>query len=1393
MSLNRCWPLGLLGLAAACFVAGTASAQLTYVTARPTPSGAGANSDGTYHEFTSSGGSIVLGDSSAKSSATGAPARSGSRAYLSSTPLANPAAGFSLSPSLPNPGGIYLLEYTFNAAAGNVNTNLVLAVSSTNSSLSFTTTDKFQASFGNSTWQTIGYLTNAAGSSKPWLDFRYLSGYVTDQKRLNVDCFRFTCLTPIILAQPASRTNNAGTTATFSVSASGTGTLSYRWRKEDVALADGGNVSGAATATLSLSNVLKPDEGGYRVVVTNQYGSVTSAVAALTVIDPQITGQPLSQLKYVGQSATFSVTAVGTPLLSYQWWKDGETLAQAAESSLTLTNLQLSNAGSYFVVVSNQFDCVTSSVASLFIRVPSTKGYETTILGLNPLAYYRLDETNGTTAFDYSGGFDGTYQAAAVMGGPGVQDPPFGGFETNNTAVQTIGSLTNSWVSAPFGSLSTNAVTFTAWIRPDGLQSNWCGLVMTRGGGVAGGLGYNDQQMLAYTWNNDSTWTFNSGLVIPTNQWSFVAMVIEPNKAIVYLNGLLSATNAIRHTMDVFGNNWRIGEDAWGDAWGDLSRTFNGVIDEVAIFAHSLTPAQVQEIYDAAKVPPMIVLQPEAPTRPIYEGMTVSFQVTAVGSLPLAYQWTKNETNLVAETSTALVLSSFLPDDSGNYAVVVTNDYGAVTSSVVALSVHTGGPPVHYVDLSSTNPVPPYTNWATAALTIQDAVDVAVAWDEILVADGTYATGGRAVGSSILANRVVVDKPLALRSVNGPEFTVIQGYQVPGSVFGMEAIRCVYLANDASLSGFTVTNGATLDWDFMYDLEVCGGGVWCESASAIVSNCVLSGNAALYYGGGAFGGTLHNCTLTGNSAESGGGVYDGEVSNSVLTSNSATFIGGGAAYSTLNDCTLTGNSASYYGGGAYDSTLNNCALTGNSAAYTGGGASYSTLNNCSLSSNSADGGAGADNSTLNNCSITGNQASYGGGALDSILRNCTLTGNSAARDGGGSYGGTLHNCILYYNTALVFTNFRGGTLHYCCTAPLPASGTSNITVEPLLTDLAHLSAASPCRGAGSAIYASGVDIDGDAWASPPSIGCDEFCTGAITGPLTVALSADYTNAAVGEALCFTGQILGHATASLWDFGDGTVVSNCPYASYAWVAAGDWPVVLWACNDSYPDGVSATVSVRVVMVTPGTGTGLTGDYYSNRMDFAGVPALSRVDPMVNFDWSEGAPSPLISADKFSVRWSGYVQPFYSQTYTFYASTDDGVRLWVNGQRIIDAWWDQPATEWSGTIALNENQKYPIIVEYYENGGYASAVLSWSSASQPKRVVPQNQLYAAASSQPLLGCAGINNGTNLVLTWGGSYGLQTATNVAGPYNDLSGSTSPYTNNLAGPPRFFRLTSR
>jgi len=254
-------------------------------------------------------------------------------------------------------------------------------------------------------------------------------------------------------------------------------------------------------------------------------------------------------------------------------------------------------------------------------------------------------------------------------------------------------------------------------------------------------------------------------------------------------------------------------------------------------------------------------------------------------------------------------------------------------------------------------------------------------------------------------------------------------------------------------------------------------------------------------------------------------------------------------------------------------TLNQCMVVSNSAfggSYNGqgGGARGGTLNNCTLMANSSVYGGAVSGSALNGCTLSGNSAQYGGGAYYGQLTNCTLTANWASTSSGGANGGTLDNCIVYYNTA-PDGNQSGSQLNNCCTTPLPAGGTNNISAEPQLASASHLSVGSPCRGAGSAAYASGVDIDGEPWANPPSIGCDEYWSGSVTGALSVAILADYTNVVAGLSVNFQAAIGGRLSASVWDFGDGTVVSNRPYASHAWAALGDYPVVLRAYNQSFP--------------------------------------------------------------------------------------------------------------------------------------------------------------------------------------------------------------------------------
>jgi hypothetical protein len=141
---------------------------------------------------------------------------------------------------------------------------------------------------------------------------------------------------------------------------------------------------------------------------------------------------------------------------------------------------------------------------------------------------------------------------------------------------------------------------------------------------------------------------------------------------------------------------------------------------------------------------------------------------------------------------------------------------------------------------------------------------------------------------------------------------------------------------------------------------------------------------------------------------------------------------------------------------------------------------------------------------------------------------------------------------------------------------------------------------------------------------------------------------------------------------------------------------------------------------------GNGQGLQGDYFANQ-NLSGTPVLSQVDQTVNFDWGAGSPDPTVPTDHFSVRWTGKVQPYSTETYTFTTQTDEGVRLWVNNTLLIDHWADQASTQWSGSIALSAGVKYDIKMEYFEDTGNASASLLWSSPTTTLTVIPETQLY------------------------------------------------------------------
>ncbi len=445
------------------------------------------------------------------------------------------------------------------------------------------------------------------------------------------------------------------------------------------------------------------------------------------------------------------------------------------------------------------------------------------------------------------------------------------------------------------------------------------------------------------------------------------------------------------------------------------------------------------------------------------------------GLNPLSYFWLKDGDILSGSQYGGLETSQLFINGFGPQDAGI---YQLVASNVVGMATsQVVRVVVRCVNISGGAPNPPFSNWPSAARDIQTAIDAAAIGDIVLVTNGAYDSGGK-VMSGDLTNRIALDKAVMVMSVNGATHTAIVGTPGYGGV-----------------NSITAPNGP--------QAVRCA---WLADG-AILSGFTLQG-----------GGTRISTVSTGSATNSGGGVWCASpgalVTYCTMLENSAYFQGGGAFGGTLNNCMVVANAAGiestafgpFYpsspGGGVYNCNLNNCLVRANQSGGNGGGAYGGTLNNCTLISNRA-----------------GSGANPGGGANNSILRNSILWDNTSSTSGN--------------------NNASGGSLQYCC-SPSVVSGTGNITNNPLfLADGFHLSSASPCRGAGNSAYASGIDLDGQSWTNPPSMGCDEWL------PQPVLFGFKIQANSWGQ-FDFVTQVAGIETSPGYWFKDGSLLTSGPH-------------------------------------------------------------------------------------------------------------------------------------------------------------------------------------------------------------------------------------------------------
>ncbi len=207
--------------------------------------------------------------------------------------------------------------------------------------------------------------------------------------------------------------------------------------------------------------------------------------------------------------------------------------------------------------------------------------------------------------------------------------------------------------------------------------------------------------------------------------------------------------------------------------------------------------------------------------------------------------------------------------------------------------------------------------------------------------------------------------------------------------------------------------------------------------------------------------------------------------------------------------------------------------------------------------------------------------------------------------------------------------------------------------------------------------------------------------------------------------------------------------------------------------------SAVNSVSFVnTAAPGNGTGLQGQYYANTFptnSFTGSP-LVRTDAVVNFNWGATAPIAGVAPTNYTVAWTGCVQAQFSEPYTFYLTNNDGVRLYVNGQLLINSWTDQAAGSHAGTINLLGQQLYNIRLEHYQHTNSATVALGWGSPSTPLAVIPSAQLYPHTNPPPSV--VWLSPANNATYTAAASVTMSAEADA--PFNPVA-AVNFYTNNV------------
>lgn len=513
---------------------------------------------------------------------------------------------------------------------------------------------------------------------------------------------------PSIVTEPVGATNSVTSNVTVTAFVSGSQPISFQWYSNNVA------VAGQTNENLVFPSATTNDIGNYYLVAASPYGGVTSTVASVFIYGaPAILNGSQSAIDvFAGSSPTLFVATTGASPILYQWLSNNVAIPGATNSSYTVGNA--TSGATYTVTAQNSDGSITGGPFTLTVLPDPTAPYPAAVLADHPMAFYRLDESSGTTAFDYVGGYNGIYTNTILdFSAPynPVSDPTEG-----NAPGFGIATTNNSYV----GSVPTN-VNFAAPTNVNAEFSLECWLlafnVKTDAGIISLGYGNGGEEFALECGGNDPAhdirfYVRDAGgtaeaavsSVPPTagSVYHHVVAVCDEASGHVYLyiDGTNAATGNIPAKSGVVTSTQSLAIGSRQEGQGtQYDNQFIGSIDEVAIYNYALSAAQVQAHYNASGVPATIAqISPNNVTTNV--GATVSFVGSAAGSAPFSYQWF-NPNNTLISTNATLTLANVQVSEEGQYTFVVSNAYGSSTG-FASLQVVLG-PPTITQDISPLN------------------------------------------------------------------------------------------------------------------------------------------------------------------------------------------------------------------------------------------------------------------------------------------------------------------------------------------------------------------------------------------------------------------------------------------------------------------------------------------------------------------------------------------------------------------------------------------------------------------------------------------------------------------------------------------------------------------